>query len=108
MFTYNITFALAPDKENEFIDYLRRKFIPAIFGSESAARNPELKKVVEIGGEKPHPEQGLSIALSAEFPSVETAHVWNHHTLAPALQEFHLKFGQHALFFATLLENITI
>ena len=108
MFTYNVTFVVAPDKETELIDYLRRQLIPGIFNSESTARNPELKKVVEIGGEKPDSEHGLSIALSASFPTIETAHSWNDNTLVPALQEFHLNFGPHALFFATLLENLAI
>ena len=108
MFTYNVTFVIAPDRENELTDYLRTELIPVVFNSESPARNPELKKVVEIGGESPDPEHGLSIALSVSFVSIDAAHSWNDNTLVPALQDFHLRFGSHALFFVTLLQNLEI
>ena len=108
MYTYNITFIVSPQREDQLLDYIRQELIGALFNPESPARNPELKKVVEAGGEKPGPEHGLSIALSATFPSEETAQLWNDHILVPALGDFHLNFGQDALFFITLLENLNI
>ncbi|MCH5242977.1 MAG: DUF4286 family protein [Muribaculaceae bacterium] len=108
MYTYNITFVVAPDREKDLLDFLRNDLIPQVFNEESPAKSPELKKVVEAGGEKPGPDHGLSIALSATLPTEETAHLWNDHTLLAALGDFHLKFGDHALFFVTLLENIYI
>lgn len=107
-FTYNITFVVEQQRERELTDYLRKELIPVLFGEESPASEPMLRKVVETGGEKPDAEHGLSIALSADFPTEETAHLWNDHILIPALGEFHLKFGVNALFFVTLLENLTI
>lgn len=108
MYTYNVTFVVAPDKEKELLEYIRTEVVKKVFNPESPARNPELKKIVEAGGEKPGPEHGISIALAATFDSEETAHLWNDHILLPALGEFNLKFGQHALFFITLLENLDI
>ena len=108
MYTYNITFVVEPGKEQELLKYLREELIPAVFNSETPARNPELRKVVEAGGEKPDADHGLSIALAATFATEETAHLWNDHVLLPALGDFHLKFGAHALFFVTLLENLTV
>ena len=108
MFTYNITFVVAPEKEQELTEYLRKSLIPEIFNNSSPAREPQLRKVVEAGGEKPGPDHGLSIALSANLPSEEAAHLWIDHILIPALVDFHLKFGEHALFFVTLLENIPV
>ena len=108
MFTYNITFVVTPSEEKELLDYLRNNLIPIVFNPESPARNPEMKKVVEAGGERPGPEHGLSIALAASFDSEESAHLWNDHILLPALGDFHIKFGERALFFITLLENLTV
>lgn len=108
MYTYNITFVVGREKEEQLLQYIRQNLIPGIFNPESPAKNPELKKVVEAGGEKPDEDHGLSIALAATFSSEEEAHLWNDHILLPALGDFHLKFGQHALFFVTLLENISI
>ena len=108
MFTYNITFVVSPFRESELLKYIRQELLSALFNSESPARNPELKKLVEAGGEKPDEEHGLSIALAASFPSEETAHLWNDHILIPALGDFHLKFGENAFFFVSLLENLSI
>ena len=108
MFTYNITFVVSPDKEDELLSYLRTSLIPRLFNPQSPAKSPELKKLVEAGGEKPDKDHGLSIALSAVFQTEETAGIWNDRILIPALGDFHLKFGEHALFFVTLLENLTI
>ena len=108
MYTCNITFVVASEREEELLIYIRKELVPKLFNPESPARNPELKKLVEAGGEKPGPDHGLSIALAAAFPSEETAHLWNDHILIPALGEFHSKFGDQALFFVTLLENIEI
>lgn len=108
MFTYNITFIVEPEREKELLDYIIKDLLSKLFNPESPARNPELKKVVEAGGEKPDADHGLSIALSATFSSEETAHLWNDHILIPALGDFHKKFGVNSLFFVTLLENIEL
>ena len=108
MYTYNITFVTDPHKEVELLEYVRKDLLPVLFNPESPARNPEIKKVVEAGGEKPGPDHGLSIALSATFETEETAHLWNDHILLPALGDFPVKFGNSSLFFVTLLENIPI
>ena len=108
MFTYNITFVVSPDKEQELLEYIHRSMIPLLFRKENSAQNPELRKVVEAGGEKPGPDHGLSIALSATLPTEETAHFWNENILLPALRDFNNKFGCHSLFFVTLLKNLSI
>ena len=108
MYTYNVTFVVAPDDEKELLEYIRATLLPILFNEESPAKNPALKKVVEAGGEKPGPDHGLSIALSGDFESEETAHLWNDHILIPALGGFHRRFGQHSVFFVTLLENLDV
>ena len=108
MFTYNITFVVSPEKENELIEYIRREFIPRVFGENLCARDPQLRKLIEIGREAPDSEHGLSIALAATFPTEESAHQWYDHTLLPALTGFLQKFGQHALYFTTLLQDLSL
>lgn len=108
MYTYNTTFVVAPDKEAELLQYIRREILSKLFNEDSPAKNPDLKKIIEAGGEKRGPEHGVSIALAASFPSEETAHLWNDHFLLPALQSFHTKFGDQAVFFVTLLEHLYI
>lgn len=108
MFTFNITFVVAPEKEEELLQYLRKSLIPSICNDLSPAKNPELKKLIEASGEKPGADHALSIALALSLSDIETAHQWNEKILIPALGDFHEKFGENALFFVTLLENLTV
>lgn len=106
MYSYNITFVIDPEREQELLRYINDELRGRLFNEESPAMNPHLKKVVEAGGEKPGADHGLSMALSADFLNEEQAHLWNDHILLPALGDFHLKFGVNALFFITLLEML--
>lgn len=108
MFTYNITFVVAPEFESRILDYLRNHLIPKLFNPESPAKNPELKRVVEAGGEKPDEDHALSFALSAVFENLEAAHLWNDDILLPALVDFQLKFDNNAFFFITLMEILNL
>ena len=107
-FTYNVTFVVHPEMETRLTDYIRRQLMGLLFNPTSPACNPELRKVVEAGGEKTGPDHGLSIALSASFESEGDAHEWNDRMLIPALGDFHREFGPHSLFFVTLLQNLTV
>ena len=107
MFTYNITFIADPLKAQELEDYLRIKLIPEVFNPDFPALNPQLKKVIEIGGEKPSPEHGISIALSADFDTEESAHLWSDHILIPQIENLKEKIGFEVLHFVTLLEKLS-
>ena len=106
MFTYNITFIVSPEIETKLLKYLRTWLKPKLFGEGSFAGDPELKKLVEVGGEKPGDDHGLSVALSATFYNEELAHLWHDNTLIPSLGDFHKEFGNESIFFVTLLENL--
>lgn len=108
MYTYNITFIIETTQEKDLLSYLRKELTGRLFNAESPARNPQLKKIIEAGGERPGPEHGLSIALSADFETEEKAHLWHDHIFLPALGDFTPKFGNNALFFVTLLEILAI
>lgn len=103
---YNITFVISPDRESDFIGWLRSEAVPILFASDAGAVNPRLHTVIEVGGEKPGPEHGLSMALQAEFDSEESAGRWNDEVLPSVLRDFHSSFGPHALFFTTLLQVV--
>ena len=106
-YTYNITFVISPEKEGELKNYLRNDLWHRLFHENIKTFDPTLKKVVEIGGEKPDSEHGVSIALSVCFESEIAAHEWHDKILMPILEDFHLKFGKDGLFFITLLENLS-
>ena len=103
MYTYNITFVVDPAKETHMITYIKEDLLPKIF---NGSQKPEIKKVIEAGGEKPGPEHGLSMALAMNFDTEEKAHLWHDHELIPALEDFNAKFGTNALYFITLLEEV--
>lgn len=108
MFTYNITFIVAPELEAELLNFIRKDLVPKILGEDLASHRVSLKKLMEYGGEKPGVDEGLSIALAVDFPSEESAHLWNDHILLPALGGFTEKFETRGVFFITLLENLSI
>jgi hypothetical protein len=108
MFICNTTFVMAPEKEQEFLAWMRGEAAPKLFGENSPAKNPRLQTVVEAGGEAPGPDHGLSIALQAEFVSKVMAHTWHDTVLLPVLGDYHKKFGPHAIFFVTLLETLPL
>ena len=107
MYSYNITFIVEPQNENELIAYIRG-LLRQLFSADSKAFNPELRKVVEAGGEKIGYGGPLSIALAASFNSEDEAYRWHDHILLPALDNFNLKFGKDAVFFISLLEHIVV
>ncbi len=108
MYLYNITFVLAPDAGERFLDWLRSSAMPAIMNTAYSAANPRLQTVVEAGGEKPGPEHGLSMALHVEFETEEKAHVWHDAVLPGVLGDFNRNFGPHAAFFITLLKKLPL
>lgn len=107
-FTLNITFIIEPGKETELLNFIRHKMIPSVFPDNSGDRNVQIKKLVEVGGKAPEPDHGLSIALSADFPTRKEVRDWEKDYLTPALKEFYAEFGSEALYFVTLLENLVI
>ena len=104
----NITFLINPLNEEKILSWVRASMLPMLFNPESPARNCALRKVIEVGGEVPSPEHGLSIALQAEFENQEEVRKWNSTFLESALGDYHLNFGPESLFFVTLLENLPL
>lgn len=95
---------MASHVEEEFKAWLSHEMPPAI--SAAGATGSRLQKVVEIGGEKPSADHGLSIALQADFPSKGDACRWEEATLPQLLGKFMAKFGPEAAYFTTLLESV--
>lgn len=104
----NITFVISPEKEQEFIGWVRNELLHALFNDESPACNPALRKLIEAGGRKIEKESALSFALHSEFTTQEEARKWQEIFLLPALGEFTSRFGPEAPFFVTLLLNIPL
>ena len=108
MHTLNITFVMSPLMETQFKDWLATNVRPSLDFHLSAIKYPlsaRLQKVVEVGGEKPGPDHGLSMALQLDFPDKQTADIWEVSFLKPVLDGFMKEFGPGAAFFTTLLET---
>ena len=108
MFTYNVTFVVSSEREFEMLDYIRKVFIPKVIDETYKTNKPELKKVVEVAGEKNSSEHGVSLALSVTFPKEEMAIMWCDEKLTPALEDLSQKFGEQAFSFVTLLEKLPL
>lgn len=107
-YTYNITFVVDPSQEAKLMDFFKTTLIPKIFRPESKGSNLALCRVAEVGGEKPDPDHGLSIALALEFGSEKEAHQWHDDMLVPALETFTKAFSNEGVFFITLLEKLDL
>ena len=117
MHTLNITFVMSPHMETQFKDWLATNVRPSLDSHLSALKSPlstfksplsaRLQKVVEVGGEKPGPDHGLSIALQLDFPDKQTADIWADGNLPGTLGSFMQHFGPNAAYFTTLLESST-
>lgn len=107
-YIYNITFVCAPHREKNLLEYLKQEFLPEVTADGYSDLNLQLRKVVEVGGEKPEPDHGVSIALSAEFDCKANGLKWHDSVLTKALADFQNKFRQEALYFITLLEDLSI
>lgn len=101
----NVTFVMAHEQRRRFLSWMKEKAMPLLFGNDMTGCDPRLQTVIEVGGEVPGPEHGLSIALQADFLTSEAAHDWNDRVLPPVLAAYHSQFGPHALFFVTLLHS---
>ena len=103
IFTYNITFVMSPNAEEDFKEWLNGASAGTL--SSSSICGSRLQKVVEIGGEKPGPDHGLSVALQVDLQCKEEADKWASETLPALLNGFMAKFGPSAAYFTTLLET---
>lgn len=108
MYIYNITFVISPEAKERFLEWIRSSALPTLMDPAYAASSPRLQAVVEVGGEKPSPEHGLSMALHFEFGAEKEAHLWHDSLLPEVLSGFTREFGPHAAFFITLLETVSL
>lgn len=105
-FTYNITFVVSPEREEEFIKFIKDRLFNVLKEKAERSENISLKKVEEAGGEKPDPQHGTSIALSISFPEIESAYHWRETRMAEALSLILSTYGQEVLYFDTLLRDL--
>lgn len=103
---YNITFITAKERKDNLIEYLKTVFIDKICNDNSPAKNPDMRIVIETGGEAVPEDHGVSIAVGILIEKSEDVYRWQSEILSPALSEFSLKFGEEAVFFTTLMENL--
>lgn len=101
---------MSPSVETQFKAWLKATASPVIAdnrqpSTENVKPTTRIQKVVEIGGETPGSDHGLSIALQIDFPDKATADNWTADNLPAILGSFMGQFGPNAAFLTTLLES---
>ena len=108
MYTVNTTFITDVNNEANLSGYLNSDIVPYLNLSAYQGKNSLIRKVIEISGNKPDPENGVSIALSVDFASLEEAKKWKKEIMEPLLKKFQLHFGDDAFSFDTILDTFII
>lgn len=100
MILFNITFAVSPQSENDFLEWASESFIPEI-NSCSSFSSPLLTRIIP---QNPDEDQAQSFALQFKAESVEAVNRWIECSGGMALEKIHSKHGENVLFFATFME----
>lgn len=103
MISYNTTFMMTPQLEEEFLSFVRQVYIPGIL-SQGVLRNAQLKRIHQHDNDV----DALSLALSFEANS--------HAELLDYLQsegnvypeQMLAKFGERVVGFTTMMEHIEL
>lgn len=105
MYICNITFLTDARALTKTLSYLRGTFIPAV---STPGISPRLAIVREMQGQPVREFDPLSLTVQAEFTNRDEAKTWEKKTADPALKAYTILFGQNALTFATLIEQLPI
>lgn len=105
MYICNITFLTDARALSKTLDYLRGTFIPAISAD---GTQPILAIVREMQGQPVREFDPLSITVQAKFSDRDAAKKWESETAEPALKAYTILFGQNALTFSTLIEQLPL
>lgn len=100
MILFNITFAVSPQSENDFLEWVSGSFIPEI-NSCSSFSSPLLTRIIP---QNPDECQTQSFALQFKADSVDTVHRWIECSGGMILDKIHSKHGEGVLSFATFME----
>lgn len=98
MYILNTTFIVVDNRVQEFIDWARETYLPALSqaGIFSSPRMARVLQQVEPGA--------TSIAIQATADTLENATRWHDETAALLRDDLRARFGEHALFFTTYME----
>ncbi len=99
MYIYNITFHVSKDIEKEWLDYIKKHFIPKMLKSGLLESSLTSKVVTDD-------PQGNSYSIQFKTRSKEILDQFIQKELEPILEEINQKFSPKMVYFATELDVI--
>lgn len=103
MVIYNTTYHVSQSVAEDFLDWLRREYIPVVISGGELSL-PQLTCIITDDPEA----EGNSYALQFHALSVEALEIWYRRTGAHLLEEMTKRFGQDVAGFSTLMEKLDI
>lgn len=101
MYIHNATFIVAPDREDELIDWLSTRVAKAAAGAVS-----RLSVLRRLSDEEPEEKEAVSLAFQVEFSTMEEIERWVAESFNPLVSEFNNDFDSNGVVFCSVSETI--
>lgn len=102
MIVFNTTYHADNARKEEFIEWLKAVYIPAVLGH-GALQEPRLTRIFAEDE-----SEGTSLSLQFNSPDTDTLQRWHRECGEPLLDDMRERFGNQVLGFSTLLEVIDL
>ena len=99
MIIYNITFNVEDETKDEWMNWIKKEFVPAMTKS-GLLKNPQLRELLI------DEQQGTSYALQFEADSLNDLDIFKKEELFDLLSSVREKFGEKVVFFPTEMKII--
>lgn len=100
---YNVTYGVDLDIEQDFLDWIRGKYVPMAVAS-GELKNPRLALIMTTEEQERH----HNYSLQFEVESLDVLESWSLHDGNKVLGEFTNHFGNKAPGFPTLMEKVEL
>lgn len=105
MLIQNISFFVDPAVEKEFLEALRREFIPAL---SSGVKNPSPRLFCVNPGVETAEDMPRTYSLQISFPDASELASWQSRNLQPVISGIGNRWAEKALCMASLLEPLSL
>ena len=102
MIIYNTTYFVADEVQQEFLEWLRRVYVPQAT-ADRMLLVPQLIRI--IGSER---DGGISFAFQFRAMSVEILNTWHESVGTGLANALTSRFGNRVVGFATMMENLDV
>ena len=108
MFSYNITFIVAPDVKNNAADWISQRLQFFAASSSFAGTAVSLSEVVQVPGMPEYGSDSVSITAQLRFRSLDDACAWGASRFQPLANAFAKQFGPEALAMPSIMQNFVL